>query len=94
MEALAPGWLGPVGVCWDGLMEWPMPFSGIKVSVDLNTREELMSFLAWLGDGCRLPGENEHSHNVAIDFGRNRVHGSDLLGDCAKRWHEWFLTLQ
>lgn len=74
------------------MMNFPVPFAGIRIVVGPLERADLLDFLGFLGRGCDTPDpehpEREHGHHIAVEFGENRVWGSELLGECAQRWHD------
>ena len=71
-------------------MNFPVPFAGIRIIVGPLTTEDLNDFLDFLGRGCDTPDpdnpQHSHGHHVAVEFGENRIWGSELLGECAQRW--------
>lgn len=63
-------------------MDFPMPFGGIRLYLEVQPRKALADFLQHVADGCG----KDHDHNIAVAFDGNRIYGSKLLFDC---FHEW-----
>lgn len=71
------------------MRDFPVPFAGIRIVIGPLERADLLDFLGFLSRGCDTPDpEHEHGHHIAVEFGENRVWGSELLGECAQRWDD------